>query len=438
MVPNRLIEQFHIRDEKEDLSVAIDNVKKGIEFKGTNLWILIFAIFIASLGLNVNSTAVIIGAMLISPLMGPIMGMGLSVAINDLKLLRRAVSNLLMAVSVGLATSTVYFLISPLNDAHAELLARTSPTIYDVLIALFGGFAGTLATFSKQKGNVIPGAAIATALMPPLCTAGYGLATLNWNFFFGASYLFLINTVFIAYATLLTTRLLKFPIKHLIDPVAEKKTRRIITVIVLLTLIPSIYLGYDIVQRSRFTENASRFIDREAKLPNDYLLSKKIDAKEKKIVLVYGGKEISKTEVDKLNSALTYYDLTDATLEVHQGFSYLDESGRKDDQQLSQLGKELIVKEAELQQLKSQLDSLKVKNKMGDEIFAELKTQYPNLIRLGLNTSVMLTDESGSSTDIPFIYLQFKGPVPAKREKTKITNWLQVRLKQRNLKVFFE
>lgn len=437
MVPNRLIEQFHIRDEKEDLTVAIDNVKKGIEFKGTNLWILIFAIFIASLGLNVNSTAVIIGAMLISPLMGPIMGMGLSVAINDLKLLRRAVSNLLMAVSVGLATSTVYFLISPLNDAHAELLARTSPTIYDVLIALFGGFAGTLATFSKQKGNVIPGAAIATALMPPLCTAGYGLATLNWNFFFGASYLFLINTVFIAYATLLTTRLLKFPIKHLIDPAAEKKTRRVITAIVLLTLIPSIYLGYDIVQRSRFTENASRFIDREAKLPNDYLLSKKIDAKEKKIVLVYGGKEISKTEVDKLNSKLAYYNLNNATLEVHQGFSYLDESGGKDDQQLSQLGKELIVKEAELQQLKSQLDSLHVQNKMGEEIFAELKTQYPNLIRLGLNTSVMLTDNSGS-TNLPFIYLQFKTPIPAKREKAKITNWLQVRLKQQSIKVFFE
>ena len=210
-----LFDHFKLNTEKEDYQTVIGNIEKDVVFKGTNLWLLVFAIFIASLGLNVNSTAVIIGAMLVSPLMGPIMGLGLGMAINDLALLKKSLFNYLLAAGVGLATSTIYFLLSPLDEAHSEILARTSPNIYDVLIALFGGFAGILATSSKQKGNVIPGVAIATALMPPLCTAGFGLATLNIDFFFGAFYLFLINTVFIALATLVTTRFLNFPYKHL-------------------------------------------------------------------------------------------------------------------------------------------------------------------------------------------------------------------------------
>jgi uncharacterized hydrophobic protein (TIGR00271 family) len=200
---------FSLHYEKEDFNTVITGIESGISFRGTNLWILIFAIFVASLGLNVNSTAVIIGAMLISPLMGPIMGIGLGIGINDPLLLRRAISNFAIATIVALTTSTIFFLLSPLNDAHSEILARTSPNIYDVLIALFGGFAGIIATSTRQKGNVIPGVAIATALMPPLCTAGYGLATWQMNFFLGAFYLFIINTVFIALATLLIVRLLR-------------------------------------------------------------------------------------------------------------------------------------------------------------------------------------------------------------------------------------
>ena len=247
--------RFKLLGEKEEYHVIIENITNGISFRGTNLWVLIFAIFIASLGLNVNSTAVIIGAMLISPLMGPIMGLGLGLGINDLKLLRRSLSNYVFAVMVGLVTSTFYFIITPINSAHSELLARTYPTIYDVLIAFFGGLAGIVATSSKLKGNVIPGVAIATALMPPLCTAGYGLATLHWNYFFGAFYLFFINTVFIATATLLTVRLLKVPLKKLPDLRSEKRTKRIIIVLLVCTLAPSIYFGYDIVQQDRFFKN---------------------------------------------------------------------------------------------------------------------------------------------------------------------------------------
>jgi len=183
---NNFFDKFKLHAEKEDLQTVISNIDAGVVFRGTNLWVLIFAIFVASLGLNVNSTAVIIGAMLISPLMGPIMGIGLGMGINDVALLRKAVYNYSIATGVALATSTVFFLLSPLDDAHSEILARTSPNIYDVLIALFGGFAGILATSSRQKGNVIPGVAIATALMPPLCTAGYGIATLQFSYFIGA------------------------------------------------------------------------------------------------------------------------------------------------------------------------------------------------------------------------------------------------------------
>jgi uncharacterized hydrophobic protein (TIGR00271 family) len=206
-----IFDKFKLDHEREDLKTVIANIETGVVFRGTNLWILIFAIFVASLGLNVNSAAVIIGAMLISPLMGPIMGMGLGVGINDLRLLRKSMYNFSIATVVALSTSTVFFLISPLSDAHSELLARTSPTIYDVLVALFGGFAGMVATLSKQKGNVLPGVAIATALMPPLCTAGYGLATMQLTFFFGAFYLFIINTVFIALATFIIVRINAFP-----------------------------------------------------------------------------------------------------------------------------------------------------------------------------------------------------------------------------------
>ena len=202
---------FLINKDLEVEKVITESITKGISFKGTNLWILIFAIFIASLGLNVNSTAVIIGAMLISPLMGPIIGMGFAVGINDLKLLNSALFNYGVATVISILTATVYFMISPFDEAQSELLARTSPTAYDVFIAMFGGAAGIIAIISKDKGNVIPGVAIATALMPPLCTAGYGIAIGNVYYFAGAFYLYFINTVFICASTSAGVRFMKCP-----------------------------------------------------------------------------------------------------------------------------------------------------------------------------------------------------------------------------------
>ncbi len=260
------IRNFDVRQDKEDELETIEFIKKGIEFKGTNLWVLIFATFVASLGLNTNSTAVIIGAMLISPLMGPIMGFGLGLGISDFELIKRAFRNFVMAILFSVITSTVFFLISPISEAQNELLARTQPTVYDVLIAFFGGLAGIVASSTKSKGNVIPGVAIATALMPPLCTAGFGLATGNLYYFFGAFYLFFINTVFISLSTFLVVRILKYPKKVFLDKKTEKKVTRYVGVIVFFTIVPSLFLSYNLIRTSYFNERVRTFVAEELNL----------------------------------------------------------------------------------------------------------------------------------------------------------------------------
>lgn len=207
--------RFNLNADQHGFDDIDQSIRDGIEIRGTNLWVLMLAIFIASIGLDVNSTAVIIGAMLISPLMGPIMAIGYGAGINDYELIKKALGNLLVCILIGLFTSTLYFLISPLSTAQSELLARTTPTIWDVLIALFGGLAGIIASTRKEKTNIIPGVAIATALMPPLCTAGYGIANGSMDIFFGAFFLFLINCIFIAFATLLLVSYIDPPINAL-------------------------------------------------------------------------------------------------------------------------------------------------------------------------------------------------------------------------------
>ncbi len=256
-----LKERFNLETDKADDEATLEYIRKGVEFKGPNLWILIFAILICSIGLNVNSTAVVIGAMLISPLMGPILGIGTGVAINDPELLKRSVKNLIVATLFSVVASTAYFFITPISAAQSELLARTNPTVWDVLIAFFGGLAGIVAGSRKEKSNAIPGVAIATALMPPLCTAGYGIATGNGYYFLGAFYLFFINTVCISIATFIIVRLLRFPKKKFIDTVQERRVKTWMSVLVLITLLPSIWLAYQTVERSIFEQNANLFID---------------------------------------------------------------------------------------------------------------------------------------------------------------------------------
>ncbi len=297
---------FNLMADKEDERQVIEQVSAGVVFRGTNLWILMFAILIASLGLNVNSTAVIIGAMLISPLMGPIIGMGLSVGIGDYDLFRRAVKNYLVATLISVVTATVYFLLSPLNEARSELLARTSPTLYDVLIAFFGGAAGVLALTTKSKGQVIPGVAIATALMPPLCTAGYGLASAQWSYFFGAFYLFFINTVFIAIATFLGVKLLGF---HTVaSPEAPVlRRRRLLTLVIVVILLPAAFMTWNIVRDDVQKREIARFVDHELSQSGTQILSATAQYDTLRVVAV--GRVIADAELADARSRMGYYKM---------------------------------------------------------------------------------------------------------------------------------
>lgn len=308
------------RTEAEERE-TVESIRNGVEFKGANLWILIFAIFIASLGLNVNSTAVIIGAMLISPLMGPIMGVGLSVGLNDFELMKRSLKSFLVATLFSVMTATLYFLFTPLDEVQSELLARTSPTIYDVFIALVGGLAGIVALSTKEKGNVIPGVAIATALMPPLCTAGFGLATGNWLYFLGAFYLYFINSVFISLATFIGVRVMRFQRKQFVDKAREKLVKRYIVAIAVLTMCPAVYLTYGIVKETFYQSAANSFISTELQFPETQVLSREISFEKREIKVVLLGKEIPEDQLALVRSKMDRYKLHDTKLVVFQGMN---------------------------------------------------------------------------------------------------------------------
>lgn len=312
---------FNAFPEKDCEDEVVAQISDGVDFHGATLWVLIFAIFIASLGLNVNSTAVIIGAMLISPLMGPIIGMGLAVGIADLKLFKRALTNYLITTVISVVTATIYFTISPITEAQSELLARTSPTLYDVLIALFGGAAGILAISTKSKNNVIPGVAIATALMPPLCTAGYGLAVSNTSYFFGAFYLYFINTVFIAFTTCIGVRLLHFHRKKFVDREKMKRVNYYIISIVIITMLPAGYMTWSIIKQSVIENNIEKFVRDELDNSGTYIISHEYDSKTKTLNVVAIGKPISVGAIAKAQKSMADYKLGDYTLKVIQGAS---------------------------------------------------------------------------------------------------------------------
>lgn len=304
------------RDQAEDATIDAA-IRGNVQLAGTNLWILMLAIVIASVGLNVNSTAVIIGAMLISPLMGPIIGIGYGAAIYDYALIRLSFRNLAVFVTISLFASTLYFLLSPLTQAHSELLARTSPAIWDVVIAFAGGAAGMIGISRKEKSSVIPGVAIATALMPPICTAGYGIATMQPRFFVGAFYLFLINGVFIAMASLLIARILRLQQYTFPNESTRQRGRIVIAVAVLGTLVPSVYFAGQMVREELFMENAGRFL----RMPlfdseSVSLLAHEVDPKQRRLTLTMIGQGVT-TEFEKeLNSQLGSFGLSGSTLKI--------------------------------------------------------------------------------------------------------------------------
>jgi len=429
----KLLRWFDLRSEMEEYNTIHTNIEQGIVFKGTNLWILVFAIVVASVGLNMNSTAVIIGAMLISPLMGPINGVGYSLATYDFQLLRRSLKNFSFAVGVSLLTSTFYFLLSPINEAHSELLARTSPTIYDVIIALFGGLAGIVAMSSRLKGNVIPGVAIATALMPPICTAGYGLATYQFNFFFGALYLFTINTVFIAFAALIVCQLLRFPIRSIVDPARKKHVNRVISIVILLTLIPSIIFGVNLVKNEEFTRNAESFISEVTLLGGNYLQDKQINPSGRSIGLLYAGYGLGDTTITEVWEKALNYGLDTSRIVIRQGFdvNLIQENVKKYQTESERLSSQLAATTFALKQAVGRGDSIRNIPLFGEKILGEIKPLYPQIRSCSYSETYLFTltnDTTRRSEMIPVVIFTVPRNSLRTPDRSKIEEWLKNRL----------
>ena len=438
-----LLNWFDLRSELEDYDFIHETIAQGIVFRGTNLWILIFAIVVASVGLNIDSTAVIIGAMLISPLMGPINGMGYSLATYNFPLFERSLKNLAFAVGVSLLTSAFYFALSPLNEAHSELLARTSPSIYDVIIALFGGLAGIVAVSSKVKGNVIPGVAIATALMPPICTAGYGLATFQWNFFFGALYLFAINTVFIAFAALIVCRFLKFPIRTIVDPEKKRKVTQGITAIILATFVPSIFFGYRLVKKEEFSRNSRAFIEEVSLLEGNYLQGNRVNPSNGTVELFYSGYGLSDSLIAAIKERALTYRLDTSKINIRQGFeaSLIEEKTRKYQTETEILNSKITALTFALRQRENQIDSILNISMTGERILKEIKPLYPQIQGCTYAETYSFTFDEDSLTQSPKVPLVvFKAPRNSLRtsDKRKIEEWLRNRLDNEDVNVLFE
>lgn len=433
-------ETLLIKDNAHPLE-TIESIKKDIEFKGYNVWILVFSILIASIGLNVNSAAVVIGAMLISPLMGPILGIGLSIGINDWQTLKHSLRHFGIMLTVSILTSTIYFFITPLGDAQSEILARTQPTLLDVFIAFFGGLAGILAANRKIKTNVIPGVAIATALMPPLCTAGYGLANGEWNFFFGAFYLFLINSIFISLSTLLVVRYLKFPVKDFVDSIKEKKAKQYIYIFTLLIVIPSGFIFVGVVQESIFNQRVEKFISENVKHKGTELVKKEIIYAEegRQINLVMFGEPIPLSMIDSWKDKLTQYDIKDCQLNIiqpkdAQGMAS-EEVGKLVDV-FSESRKEIQSKDEQIFQLKKQLEASQGRPLPFKQIAKELKIQFENIESFGFS-KIVYTDFESLDT-IPCVNINWQADTDTaliSMNQAKIKRFLKVRMEIDKLEV---
>ena len=441
-VKSFLREYLDLRKDKDNELETIDSIRKGVEFKGANLWILIFAIFMASLGLNVNSTAVIIGAMLISPLMGPIMGVGLSVGLNDFELMKRSLKSFLITTAFSVTTATVFFLFTPIAEAQSELLARTSPTIYDVFIALFGGLAGVVALSTKEKGNVIPGVAIATALMPPLCTAGYGLASGNLIYFLGAFYLYFINSVFISLATFIGVRVMHFQRKEFVDKKREKTVRKYIILIVVLTMCPAVYLTFGIIKSTFYETAANHFINMELNFENTQVLDKKVSYEHREIRVVLIGPEVPEASIALARSKMKQYKLEETKLVVLQGMNndamdissiramVMEDFYKNSEQRLQEQQKKISSLEKNLEKYKSY-------DEMSRTIIPELKVLYPSVTTVSISHTLETTVDSLKTDTIALAVLKFTRH-PSESEKAKITEWLQARVGAKKLRLITE
>ncbi|MCQ2607273.1 MAG: TIGR00341 family protein [Bacteroidales bacterium] len=429
-------------DKDCDAQATINNISQNIEFKGLNAWILIFAIFLASIGLNVNSTAVIIGAMLVSPLMGPIIGIGLSIGINDLKLLKKSLKNLFIMTAISLLVSTVYFLLTPLSDAQSELLARTRPTIFDVLIATFGGFAGIVASSrTQEKTTVVSGVAIATALMPPLCTAGYGIGTGQMNYFFGAFYLFFINSFFIALATFLIVKYLKFPEKDYVDDARRRRVRHYILLFSLIVMIPSVFIALGVIKETAFNSASIKYvnsIEQSELFTETQIIKNSRDFKTKTIDIAFVGKPLSDVQMQYLQTHLNDYDLGNVNLNIKQSGAATFDLNKQSEliQDLFEKKDAIIEKnEATIAELQKQIETIKSASKLSVvELSKEIHALCPSVEKVALGETENYDVMTNKSSKSPVVTLYWNGS-PKEEYVDKITSWLRIRMNDSTVEV---
>ena len=439
-----LKERFSLRGDTDYEQNTLDAVRRGVMFKGVNLWTLIFATLIASIGLNVNSTAVIIGAMLISPLMGPILGVGLGTAQYDFPLIKKSFKNLLIATLFSIATSWLYFCLTPLAEAQSELLARTSPTIWDVLIALAGGIIGMVAVASREKGNPIAGVAIATALMPPLCTAGFGLAVGNVQYFVGALYLYIINSVMIALGTFLVAKLLKYPVVE-VHTDKQRLTKRIIALVTVVIIAPSIFLAYRLVKNTVYEDSVNRFVATAFDLPDSQVLSKELSAdplgnKTLKVFVI--GTPIDSLQCVRLRDQMARYGLSETSLEV---VNVSDPTGARERETVSAASfmsyyrdnvRESHRKDSLIAVLQSELSRRRREELPVSKIAAEVYALFPEVDSLSVaRSSVASPSESGEASPVLLVVLYSRQGME-KGHAEKVEAWLKERLEVARIELF--
>jgi uncharacterized hydrophobic protein (TIGR00271 family) len=410
---DRALNIIHETDEEGTIREIYDK----IPVRGNNTWMLICSAMLASIGLDTGSGAVIIGAMLISPLMSPILGVGLSVGINDREMLAASVKNLSIAAAVGLIVSTFYFMITPLGEPTNELLARTKPTLLDVMVAFFGGVAGIVSISRSDKSNAIPGVAIATALMPPLCTAGYGLALGRFDFFFGGFYLFFINAVFISLATFLIVKYLKFDIKHYVDKATERRVARIMAVVLFIVVSPSAYFLYNIYQTVQTKKKIETLIVRDFASRNNEIIKWEVTETDTiNTIKIYSvGNPVHDTLITHYKTLLTNNSLQNHQIKIVQ----LDVSAEDVRRMASDITNNLtkdFLKTIEIQKMQSQrADSLMrlANNFTPVSATRELKLIYPEIDKVEVGEIVSVAEDKIRLDTVMLVMIDWKKPVPA-------------------------
>lgn len=416
-----------------DTETASRSIRSNVAFRGPNVWILAFSIIIASVGLNVNSTAVIIGAMLISPLMGPIIGIGLGLGVNDTQLIKDGLKNLCIMMAISLLASFIYFLITPLKLANpTELLSRTNPTIYDVIIALFGGAAGIFEISRKDKGTVLSGVAIATALMPPLCTAGYGLANGHFDYFLGAILLFAINGVFIIIATYVMTKLLGYPETEFQDATKARRTKALVSVAFLVVTIPSILSAINMIQSNKFVNNAEEFVSENRMLDGAYIYDYEIDTRKNGRVSLYiAGANIDDKMKTKLETSAKEHGISPDKIEF---FSY--QFTNNDDASTNKIVKDIYEKtdseirkrDGQIRILESEISRYKQQEIPYQQIYREVYSQYPQVKELSLTRGADVVNRDSLETRNCIVAVAGTDRLLDRKAKEKLTDYLRVRL----------